>query len=130
MIYCFPRKSTTDAYCTSSRQYLSMLWLRIYMIELFTRSVFLELVHVSPHRILVDRMHHCNTGVVLLSTHRIITEPCCIIVPFDGKSLQKRWRTHIFWSTPHNDNLYHYEYRDIIYSEIESICNTQEGEET
>jgi len=35
-----------------------------------------------------------------------------------------------FWSTPHNDSFYHCEYRDIIYSEIESIYITQEGEET
>ena len=52
------------------------------------------------------------------------------IIPFNVKSLQKRWTCNSFVSAPHYDSSYHCKYRDDIYSEINNICSTQEGEET
>ena len=77
-------------YCTS-RQYLSMLWLRLHMIELFTKSLSKELSTRTPHRTLIDIVYDCNIGVVLFPNHWMIPAPDYIIVPFKEKILQKRW---------------------------------------
>ena len=90
IINYFPQKSTICVVNCTCRQYLSMLQLRLYMIELFTKLALQELTMCTLHRTLVDRIYVCNIAVVLFPNHWMITAPCYRIIHFNDKSWQKR----------------------------------------
>ena len=117
-------------YCTS-RQYLSMLWLKLYMIELLTKLVSQEISMCTPHRTLVDKIYNCNIWVILFHNNWMITEPSYIILSDKKKTCRgdKYAYGHVlFCSTSHNDSWHQCEYRDIMNDKINIICITQEGE--